>query len=62
MSEDLSVDKVKTFLENEKKERSELCRMEIVKILDAHKCTLDIAVLLRENSIIPQLTIIAQDA
>lgn len=48
----------KTIIEKERLERIEACKREIQAILEAHKCRLDVTVILKAGQVIPQVDII----
>lgn len=57
--DELKPGEAKQVLEKERQGREEKCRLEISKVLSAHNCTLVAAVVLRQNSVMPQITVVA---
>jgi hypothetical protein len=48
-------------LEKERRARVEQCKAEIQKLLEAHKCRIEVTVILRAGQVIPQIDILAQE-
>lgn len=50
----------KAILQQEAQQRAEACRVKVQAVLDEYECTIDVAVLLRANQIIPRVEIVAK--
>lgn len=57
----ISADEARAAIEAERRERVELCRGELAGVLAKHRCTLDVAMLIRPKAVVPQVSIVAQD-
>lgn len=56
----LTPTEAKAILQQEAQKRSEMCQAEIQAALDKYQCELDVAVLLRQGQVIPQVQIVAK--
>ena len=61
MHKELSPEEAKSVLEKSKQERAQKCQEEIQKVLDKYNCFLDVSVLVKANSVIPSVAIVARD-
>lgn len=57
----IEIDEAKLKLEEEKKARVIECGKELQAILEKHNCILDCVMILKTNSVIPQIIITAKD-
>ncbi len=57
----ITPDAARAALDRERQQRCMACQNEINQVLQRHRCKLDVAVLLRESAVIPQLGIVALD-
>ena len=56
----LSTLEAREVLAQEQQQRVDACRAELEQLLDRHRCRLDVAVVLRANSVTPQLQIVPE--
>lgn len=56
----LTPTEAKAILQQEAQTRVEACQAEIGKVLDKYQCTIDVAVILRQGQVIPQVQIVAK--
>jgi len=54
-------EEAKALLDKERKERIESCTQAINKVLEQHKCQLDVQVILRAGQVIPRVDIVVME-